>query len=277
MFNNKNKCAVDIKGKNKICSKPENIKLLKNYLHSTGITCECLNSLSDKDIIDLLKKKFKLNDEFEIYEESEIQKALGKDARNILNTLFVNDGPNNSVALLSNFDIDDLCKKWMENSEQFNKKYYHIPFQMIDFMDFNNPLRNLNIDKLIKEKYDCFSCVLNTDVSTGRGKHWFCIYGDIQRNKDSVIIEHFNSSGMPIRLPILRWLEDQCNSLKLKGYNAKYKYVNSNYQLQYSDTECGVWCLIYILSRLLGKNNKWMIKNNIKDAQITKYRDYIFR
>ncbi len=119
--------------------------------------------------------------------------------------------------------------------------------------------------------------MLNTDVSTGRGKHWFCIYGDIQRkeNNISVIIEHFNSSGMPIRLSVLRWLEYQCNSLKLKKYDAKYKYVNSNYQLQYSDTECGVWCLIYILSRDLWKNSKWMIKNKIKDSKIIKYRNYI--
>ena len=276
MFNNKNKCAIDIKGDRKICSKTEHIKLLKNYLHSTGLTCECLATLNDEDIITLLKKKFKLKNEFEIYQLSEIEKVINN-SDGILKAIFVNDGPNDSTKLISNIDIDNLCKKWMDNSDQFGKKYYHVPFQMIDFMDFKNPLRDLDIHKLIKDGYDCFSCIINTDISTGRGKHWFCIYGDLDKNKNIITIEHFNSSGMPIRIPVLKWLENQCTKLKMKKYNAKYKYVNSNHQLQYSDTECGVWSLIYILSRLLGKNNKWMIKNNIKDSQITKYRDYIFR
>ena len=281
MFDNKNKCAIDIKGKKTVCSKPENINMLKNYLHSTGLTCNCLGSLSDDQIIKILKKKFKLNHEYEIYEKPEIKKALGNISKTILTDLFVNKGPNNSTDLLSNFDIDNLCKNWMENSEQFNKKYYHIPFQMIDFAEFKNSLRDLDINNLIKNKYDCFSCVLNTDKSSGRGKHWFCIYGDLSvENKQGdrcVTIEHFNSSGMPMRIPVLKWLERTICDLKLKKIDAKYKYVNRNHQLQYSDTECGVWSLIYILSRLFNKSNNWMIKDNIKDSEITKYRDYIFR
>ena len=126
-------------------------------------TCDCLASLNDVEVINILKKKFNLTDEFEIYKVDDIKKVLGTKADNILDSLFINDGPNDSTSLLSNFDIDDLCKKWMDNSEQFNKKYYHVPFQMIDFLEFKNPLRDLDINKLIQNKYDCFSCVINTD------------------------------------------------------------------------------------------------------------------
>ena len=218
MFKNKTKCAVDIKGKNKICSKPDNITMLKNYLHTTGLTCKCLDSLSEEDVIKILKKKFNLTHEYEIYKEADIKRVLGNKTKDILNVLFVNKGPSDSTALLSNFDIDNLCKKWMNNSEQFNKKYYHIQFQMIDFLDYPNKLRDLNIPNLIKNKYDCFSCVLNTDISSGRGKHWFCIYGDMtnidKNGEKKIVIEHFNSSGMPIRLPVLKWLENTVTTLK---------------------------------------------------------------
>lgn len=276
LIKNKTKCITDIKGSNKICSLTEHVKLLKDYLYYSGITCDCLNKLSDDKIIELIKKKYNLKHEYEIYETSDIIKIIGKkQSFNILKNIFVNKGPNDSTALLNNLDIDNLCKKWMEHTNQFNKKYYHIPFQMIDFMDYKNPLRDLDIEKLIKNGYDCFSCVLNTDISTGNGKHWFCIYGEIKNN--NVTIEHFNSSGMPIRISVLKWLEKQIIELKLKDYNAKYIYVNENKQIQYSNTECGVWCLIYILSRLLNKPNNWFIKVDMLDKTITEYRDYIFR
>ncbi len=152
---------------------------------------------------------------------------------------------------------------------------------MIDFAKTRTELSKINLYKLIEDGYDCMGVVLNTDVSTGRGKHWFCLYCDLNHSgkpDDPITIEFFNSSGFEPRPEIIVWMESTCHDMMSK-YDIYCKIINvaNGRQLQFSRTECGVWSLVYILSRLCNHEPEWIIKVKANDNDMIKYRKKLFR
>jgi hypothetical protein len=132
----------------------------------------------------------------------------------------------------------------------------------------------------MSDGYKCFGVVLNTDVSSGRGKHWFAIYGDLDHkgtDKDPIVLEYFNSSGNPPMREVANWLEAAKQDL-LKNYSIEAdSVVSANRRLQNSMTECGVWSLMYILSRLKGHEPNWYYKTRANDADMIELRSFLFR
>ena len=154
-------------------------------------------------------------------------------------------------------------------------------FQMIDFALNGTALQKIDIYQLMKDDYDCFAVVLNTDVSTGRGKHWFCLFMDLNHKgtaNDPITIEYFNSSGYEPRPQVLTWIQTtKYDMLKDHNIHMKVIYATEGRQIQYSRTECGVWCLVYILARLSDKPHNWLVKAKVSDSDITEYRQRLFR
>ena len=107
------------------------------------------------------------------------------------------------------------------------------------------------ITKEYKKGMNSFSVVINTDTSDGSGIHWFVIFGDFNNNtKQPVTIEYFNSSGEKPLPEIHKWLTLTKNNLE-KIINKEVKYIIvSEYQLQKSSSECGLFSLWYIWLRL---------------------------
>jgi hypothetical protein len=224
-----------------------------------------------------------------IWENSEVRKFIGREkSQAILNKYFKPIGPNNSTALLDNRNIDNVLKQWSENSViLFACKFKHIPFQMIDFMAQGTELASLDIPQLMKDGYDCFGVVLNTDVSSGGGKHWFCIFGELtdRLNKKKlgtqdkpIQIEYFNSSGNPPMLEVDLWLEKTKHDLRKNPIGLYVNIVRAfDTRLQQSQTECGVWSLMYIKYRLDSKPIKLFLQKKIDDDDMIECRKLIFR
>lgn len=263
----------------KICSSHNEIKYMKDFLAELNIDTE---NLSDIKVIDLLAENLEVKTEAEIWENKKFKEFVGLNkANNILKNIFKPKGPSNSVALLNNFNIDESLNQWSVNSEKlFGKKFYHIPFQMIDFMKVGSQLSKLNINELIKNEYDCFGVVLNTDVSTGGGKHWFCIYGDLRHkgtSEDPYVLEYFNSSGFPPMEQVIIWMNKVVHDL-MKNYKKKCViHKSANTRLQYSMTECGIWSLMYIKSRLEDHPSDWFYHVNASDHDMIMLRKHLFR
>jgi hypothetical protein len=183
-------------------------------------------------------------------------------------------GPADSTALLSNFNIDETLSNWSTNSmEMFKQRFYNIKFQMIDFMQYGTELAKFDIVDAAKS-YDSAAVVLNTDKTGGPGRHWFCIFMDLR----NLVVEFFNSSGNPPRDEIVDWFI----ALAKKAANdsngkTKPKFLRvSPLRLQYSDTECGVWSLMYIRFRLMGKSPSYMYDSSTTDDDITECRKALF-
>jgi hypothetical protein len=276
---NTGECALPTYNKVCISDSDRAAKYISDYLRSID---QEYKYISMSDMIDKLKTILGVESESAIWQHPKIRSYIGANfADKILSERYKPEGPANSTKLLNNYNIDDTLELWGKNSQKlFGKKYFHIPYQMIDFMDVGSELSYLDIEELKNQKYDCFGVVLNTDVSAGGGKHWFCIYGDISGDgtrQNPYRIEYFNSSGNPPMDEVIVWMEN--TKYKLMKYNKKYCEIirSAPIRLQSSNTECGVWSLIYIRSRLEGKPVGWFYTVNTTCDDMIRLRKLIFR
>ncbi len=209
---------------------------------------------------------------------------LNDKQRRAVGTYYKRHGPANVVERkwLSNSDIDgvlsQLGARWPD--------FMHLHFQMRDFVKSYNELRELDLSELFSGRYKTFACVLNTDVSTGSGKHWVCLFGDF-RHGGSRTIEYFDSAGSAPMGEIIDWYtnvlsvrnEPVCS---VNGGDCDdvitFKQVTS-VKHQKKNTECGVYVLYYIYSRLLG--HPWSDFTNplgvINDDFVAQFRGQLFR
>jgi hypothetical protein len=191
----------------------------------------------------------------------------------ILNTYFKPKGPRDTIELLSNIHIDTVLERWATEYAKNGKRFHHLNYKMIDFMEqFADELNDYNFEKN-RVKYDCMGLVMNSDVTSGPGKHWFAIFCDFT-NIDKIVIEYFNSSGNPPYVEVAAW------SIRVKGAFPKgvveFKIV-SDLVHQQGNTECGVYSLYYIYSRLKGIPSSAFNKNIITDDEMTEFRKVLFR
>jgi hypothetical protein len=275
-------CAGDQLGTKNVCSRDKELRLMTAFAKEKNIPLAKTPEALIKNIMDYLK----VEKESEIYENSEFTWYTGSAASDAAEKLFKPKGPANSTDLLNNYNIDNTMKQWAGEGKIKNKKFYAVPFQMIDFANQRSELNNLDIPDLMHKGYDSFGVVFNTDVSSGRGKHWFCVYGNLKPNgvgqpgteKNPITIEYFNSSGNPAKEEVVVWMEKLIADLlhDNKIYAVRVNAVQGN-QIQKSKTECGMWSLIYIWSRLMDKPTDWLIKNNATDEEVIEARKRFFR
>ena len=270
-------CALHIHGESGICMPKGAIERIKAYLVNTGISV----GKSDADVIQTAMASLGVTKESELLEHCDIREHIGESAaKRILDTFFKSIGPADSTALLDNFNIDETLERWSKlSSDLFKAKFYHVPFQMIDFAKMNTELAKLDVAQLMRDGYDCFGVVLNTDVHSGKGKHWFCLYGDLKHKgteKDPIVLEYFNSSGNAAVSEVRDWLAETEHELRKNGIEATI-YRSVPRRLQQSQTECGVWSLMYILSRLKGRPPDWFYRNKVNDEDMIDVRAFLFR
>jgi hypothetical protein len=236
-----------------------------------------------KEILARLKKLLKVDSESGILTHPDFKNYIGSGtSKRLLNSRFKPEGPAFSTALLDNFNIDNILAAFASDDyrRRTGRKFFHIPFQMIDFAKVKSELARISIPSVIGAGYDSFGVVLNTDVSSGGGKHWFCLYGDLQHKgteSDPYVIEYFNSSGNPAHTDVTFWMEKTCRDIMLTLEKHAVTLRAVNRQLQTSRTECGMWSILYIKSRLEGHPPDWFYKNRTTDKDIENFRKYVFR
>lgn len=205
-------------------------------------------------------------------------------------------GPADNDNLLNNFNIDEVLLQYTKS----NPIYHHIPYKMIDFAEtepseFSRLLRQgldqeyvksillsfMNPDMFVNSVKKCAGVVLNTDISSGRGKHWFCVFLDF-RNINHITLEYFNSSGNMMSQEVHEFMiKYQKKVRKLLPQSECTIEAASNIQLQESQTECGVYSLVYIILRLEGTSlesfRKMIRTNGLPDELMLKLRGHLFR
>ena len=270
-----NECIFSHK---KICSSPNEINIMRNFIRELGLSVPD----SDVEVIDLLKSELGVETESAIWENKQFKEFVGENkAQMILKNNFKPIGPYNSTALLDNFNIDETLEQWSKHGVKlFNRKFYHIPFQMIDFAKVHSELSRTRLRDIIDKGYDCFGVVLNTDISSGRGKHWFCLFGDFKHagtKEDPYTLEYFNSSGNPPMDEVKVWMQKAVHDLMRDTKKVCEIVKAMNQRVQYSDSECGVWSIMYIKSRLDGHKTDWFYKVKADDDDMIKMRAHFFR
>ena len=259
-----------------VCSSDEIILKLGDILKDNNTSLDLSSPLLNDTkiaIIDALKEQTNCDSESCIYTDSLVKSKLGKSAEIELRTQFKPPGPFDTTNWLDNFNIDKVLRQYIP----VYSDYYPIKYQMIDFDEKKTELATINLPAKIKKGCKRFSVVFNTDASDGKGKHWFAMFMDF--TEDPYTLEYFNSSG---NLPVYQIRKWQLKTKKLleRTMNVKVEcIIVSPNEIQKSDSECGVFCLWFILSRLEGYPVTTFKNINMgpDDDRMIKFRRALFR
>lgn len=180
---------------------------------------------------------------------------------------------------LNTTDINSVMKQYEIKYPNF--KYFEAT--PIDFhlkSDGNeclvSSLCNINITKL-KKKKKSIGLVFNTDKHNQPGQHWFSMYIDlVGKNRKNPSIYYFDSADaihdindLPIQiLDLIERVQKQVNYTFDVLYNDK--------QHQYGDTECGVYCLHFLVKMLEGIQFHDYVHGQLNDKQMEKFRKEFF-
>lgn len=233
----------------------------------------------EKKILQAAASKLNCDDERCIIKSSEFSRVAGKDiAKHELETNFKIEGPTDT-SLLNNYNIDKTLQQWAKKFSDNVNKFYAYNFNMKDFKRQNDTLATVKIQDLYANGFRTLACVINSDVYSGRGKHWMALFGDMRGTKWSV--EFFNSSGNEPVKEFADWLIDTKEAMDeiISKHNigATAEIIKcTGLEHQKSKTECGVYSLYYIWARLNGIPAQYFKENEIKDILCFELRQHLF-
>jgi len=196
--------------------------------------------------------------------------------REQLASRFKTAGPRSSHAWLSDANIDKTLELWRKAFPSFRG----LPYAMRDFDSYQHPLNSIDFVEEVRRGTRTFGCVLNTDVSSGKGKHWTCVFVDCRAPEGSEApwtVEFFDSVGRPPWRTLSVWIDATVK--RLAAVHSSRGCVECNVAHQQHNSECGVYALFYIRARLDGVpierfTNKASV---ISDREIYKFRTHLFR
>lgn len=278
-----NECALDIPGN--VCSTKETVQAMEKHLKKKNIDTTMLKTA--KDIVKTIKQDLKCNTEECVLKDPNFVKEEIRDIIKESLDRIKPEGPANSTRLLNNENIDNVLKKLTKRHQGF----YHMNFQMIDFAGEKDSSGEWVIKKghkiyptelgiidmandVVGKGYKTFAVVMNTDVRTGGGIHWFSLFCDFRTIPFTV--EYFNSSGNKPVKQIQDWMIKTEENLKVAGHNTT-SVILSGLIHQQSETECGLYSLYYIWNRLNGVPSDNFQLKKVPDKMMYKFRKMCFK
>lgn len=240
--------------------------------------------------IEAVKERLDVEHEYDILKHPRVQEILNDEPDEAIERIIVMHykpvGSWDPIPL-SNTQIDQTIEQW----ECGFPDLFNLEINMINFADYGGTLEQL-IGALTKIKDGkaveltmpetrhtrklppgkrIFASVLNSDMLGGPGKHWTTVFIDLSKPHGTV--EFFNSSGNPPYPEILMWQGRFIRAALDQGLCTDIEFVPvSNIKHQRGPTECGVYSLFYIWSRLNGRGHEFFKKNEIRDHEVTKFR-----
>jgi len=193
-------------------------------------------------------------------------------------------GPTDSK-LLSNVHIDNTLQQWSHKYDDF----YPFNFNMLDYASYSwrngtvsstpDSLATVAFSDLYNgdygKKYRCCACVINSDRYRGSGKHWMALFADA-RGADRWTVEFFNSSGNAPAPEWVNWLVKTKSAMETLTEIPVEILRVTNIRHQQSKSECGVYSLFYILSRLNNVPPEYFMKHPISDQLMFELRSHLF-
>jgi len=206
-------------------------------------------------------------------------------------------GPRDSLALLSNYNLDETLQRWGRVFLEF----FPCPFAMMDFDVNGDYFGEADLPAIlegrvtfdlgpgvgrVRRKAACFGCIVNTDSSRGPGKHWVAVFVDCRPPPGNPwTVEYFNSAGRPPPKPMASWMER--TRARLAEYRTSLpdsrkttcdvvSVAVTDMDHQESQTECGLYALFYIRRRLEGTSYTFFQQQIVPDDAMTAFRQHVF-
>ena len=174
---------------------------------------------------------------------------------------------------LSSLDIEAVMKQY----EKFYKCFEFLGPSPIDY-DVKKvygecvweELCNLNLSELIKRNKNKIGIILNTDPHNKDGEHWISMFVNIKKK----LIVYFDSNGDTPPKQVTKLI----NMIKTQGkqLGIDFEVHLNEIEHQKTDSECGMYCLYFIVQMLKDKELKYFLKHEIPDEEVFELRDKYF-
>lgn len=174
---------------------------------------------------------------------------------------------------LTNFDIEKVLNQY----EKSHPSFRFIGPSPIDYDTKTNKtncvcnnLCNFSIAENLKKGKTKIGIVFNLDPHNKGGSHWVAMFIDLEDK----FVFYFNSTGEHIQ-PLLRKFKDTVVSQGIDLFGKMDYHVNK-YEHQKSNTECGMYCLYFIITCLLREPDIFLDNTNndrgkIDSAQLVEH------
>ena len=269
-------------------------KLKKNVLEYTCYTSKSLNKI--KNIWNKKHPEIKIytNDPYTIWKSLHLifKKSCNKEAcwlkhkclkehidLDIKKHTFAPDAPKewkkNPNEWLTSVDIIDIMK-------QYEKTYKCFDFIGPSPIDYDKhvaygecvweELCEFSLNKSLAEGKRKIGIIFNLDTHDKPGSHWVALFIDTKKNN----IYYLDSYGDNPPRQIKRFSEKVQNQSLKVGNKRKYKFLVNRKRHQFGNSECGMYCLYFIIEMLKGRNFNKFLKKKIKDKYMEKLRKIYF-
>jgi hypothetical protein len=171
------------------------------------------------------------------------------------NVLFAPDRPkewdNDPVSWLSNYDIEAVLKQYERSHPEFKllgPSAIDYDTKLGDSCVWDDLCR-LSLSNLIRRKKRKLGIVFNLDKHDGPGTHWVAMFVDLD---DSKII-YYDSALNNVPHEVSRLKREIIKQGKQLEEPIHFEYIQNKVSHQNTNTECGVFCLYFLITMLTRK------------------------
>ena len=174
---------------------------------------------------------------------------------------------------LTSIDILDVMK-------QYEKTYKNFEFMGPSPIDFDThklygecvweELCKISLKELISKGKDKIGIVFNTDKHTDPGSHWVAMFIDCKKKSIYYFDSYADDAPKEVRV-LGKRLQKQSEAL-----GKRYKYIENRKRHQWSNSECGMYCLFFIIELLKGRSFNKIETKRIDDKFMKKLRNIYF-
>jgi|UniRef100_A0A6C0CL98 hypothetical protein len=166
---------------------------------------------------------------------------------------------------LSSLDIESVMKQY----EKFYKCFVFLGPSPIDYDRHKlygecvwEELCKFNLSQEIKKNKNKIGIIFNTHPHYKSGEHWISMFINIKQK----FIIYFDSNGNKPPSEVKKFVNEVTSQGKQLGIDFKY-YVN-NIEHQETESECGMYCLYFIIEMLKDKSATHFLENKINDKEV---------
>lgn len=233
--------------------------------------------LNGRNLISELAKQLhcKKNDERCIVEKSLLSH---NDKKRILNTYFRPEMPqgwkSDPDMWLNSDDIGNVMKQY----EQAYPDFKFLGVVPIDFSApdpyykgsekkcMNNQFCLVDLQEEKQKGRRILGAVFNLDPHYKGGSHWVALAVDLKRR----CAYYFDSYGMSPPLQVARYMR------YLTLQEPKLTLQSNGRRFQYSNSECGMYSMYFLIRMIMGESFKHFCKNPIADKYMKQFRKVLF-
>jgi hypothetical protein len=124
----------------------------------------------------------------------------------------------------------------------------------------------VDIQEARKSGYKIIGAIFNLDPHYKSGSHWVALAIDLPRNR----VYYFDSYGLPPPSQIAHYMR------YLTIQEPKFRLESNGRRFQYSNTECGMYSMYFLICILYGESFKKFCKKPVSDSWMLKFRKVLF-